>query len=474
MSDDYTGDRPMDAGGPPEPTQPGVPGDAPMAEPPAPAAPGTESMPSVEQPPGAEDAGESVPPLGTEGEDGGAKKNPPWFWWAVAGVVIVLLGLFAFFFLQGKNVQVPVVIGLSKAAAEVSITDAGLRVGKVSDVPTITAEPGTVVDQSPRAPMEVPEGTAVDLGVAAVPVVKVPDVVGKTQSEANEEIAVAGLQPGTVTYAYDANTEAGMVISQDPIAGTETTIAAFVALTVSKGEKQSQVPNVVGLSADDARSALEAGGFGVKETKAESKDVPPGDVISQSPAAGTVVSPGSMVTITVSKGVPETPEEPAPPSGSESTTESENPPAESENPPVASAEATQLPEEEPVASEPPSTLTAVPDVVGMGVGDAIGTLKDQELKIRFGFGPDDEMVLKISAQDPAAGTKADRGTAVTLTIGLPAWIFGEPEATPVPAEEEPGTGQAPQPAPAPEPAPTAPSGTPSTTPAPSTSGTTSP
>ena len=323
---------------------------------------------------------------------------------------------------------VPQLIGLTQQQAQTAVADAGLKLGQVSESPTSAVAPGLVIEQSPSASTKVKADSSVNVSVSVVPVVVVPDVVGQTQSEATAALAKVELVPGTITYVYDSKVEAGYVKSQDPASGTETNAGTSVALTVSKGEQTGQVPNVVGLSETDATAALSSAGFKVTTTKASSLDVAAGKVMSQSPAAGTVVTAGSNVTITVSKGAPAAPSTPATPT-------------------------TPSTPETPTAPQPPSpTKVTVPNVVGMGVFDAIRTLWDADLKFSLDFADSSEGFLDIVSQDPDAETKVDPETTVTIAVGLPGIFFGnsvespsEPEqahplyTTPTPQPAEPPT-----------------------------------
>ena len=239
--------------------------------------------------------------------------------WIVGGVVVAVIALAAIWWFQG-NVTVPMVTGLSQTAASASLEAAGLAVGRASSEPTLAVEPGTVISQSPKPGMSVREGTNVDLVVAEIPVATVPDVVGKSSSEAEADLAVAGLRVGGVTGVYTADADAGTVLTQSPQAATEVPVATAVALEISAGPKQGAVPDVTGLASVDANDVLDSAGFAVKETKKESAEVPAGVVMSQSPAAGTVAEEGTTVTVTVSTGPPPA-AEPAPPAAEEEQTE---------------------------------------------------------------------------------------------------------------------------------------------------------
>jgi formylglycine-generating enzyme required for sulfatase activity len=86
----------------------------------------------------------------------------------------------------------------------------------------------------------VARGSSVNLTVSKGPepvAVAVPNVVGMTQTAAQSALTSAGLTLGTVTEQYHATVPAGLVIGQDPIAGTSVAPGSAVALTVSKGSE---------------------------------------------------------------------------------------------------------------------------------------------------------------------------------------------------------------------------------------------
>jgi hypothetical protein len=136
--------------------------------------------------------------------------------------------------------------------------------------------------------------------------VTVPNVVGKTQTNAASTLTSAGLITGTITQAYSSTIASGIVISQSPVYGTSVTSGSTVNLTVSKGPQPittKTVPYVIGKTQANATSTLTSMGLAVGTiTKAYSKTVASGIVISQSPAYGTKVASGTAVNLTVSKG----------------------------------------------------------------------------------------------------------------------------------------------------------------------------
>jgi len=135
--------------------------------------------------------------------------------------------------------------------------------------------------------------------------VTVPDVLGITQAGAEAAIVNAGLTVGSVTEEYSDTVAEGLVISQSPAAGTKVARGSAVALVVSKGPEARIVPDVVGLAQAAAEAAIISAGLSVGAvTEAYSATVPAGNVISQSPTAGSSVPAGTAVALVVSKGLP--------------------------------------------------------------------------------------------------------------------------------------------------------------------------
>ena len=67
------------------------------------------------------------------------------------------------------------------------------------------------------------------------------------------------------------------------------------------------MPDVVGQTQADATAALKAAGLGVKVVSNYDVNASKGDVYAQTPAQGTLVAPGTVVAIHVSKGSPPAP-----------------------------------------------------------------------------------------------------------------------------------------------------------------------
>src|SRR5271170_6455629 len=127
------------------------------------------------------------------------------------------------------------------------------------------------------------------------PPVLVPNVVGDAQAQASAAIGAAGLTLGAITTAFSTTVPAGTVLSENPAAGTSVMTGTSVALVVSSGTALSDsVPNVVGETLTAATNTLGSAGLVLASVTASvSSTVPAGNIISENPAAGTAVQPGS-------------------------------------------------------------------------------------------------------------------------------------------------------------------------------------
>ena len=205
---------------------------------------------------------------------------------------------------MGSGVTVPDVTGKTEAEATQALEDAGLSAGDVGEAADPDAEPGTVVSQDPAAGEEVDEGSAVALTLSAGPgTAEVPDVVGMTQAEAESALQAAGFAPASATQ-YDLTAPAGEVLAQLPEAGADAVSGSPVGLLVSKGrpEVTVAVPDVTGMTADEATATLADSALTAVPVEAYVADVPAGDVADQEPAPGALVTPLSEVLVTVSLG----------------------------------------------------------------------------------------------------------------------------------------------------------------------------
>ncbi|MER6623065.1 Stk1 family PASTA domain-containing Ser/Thr kinase [Streptomyces sp. NPDC000931] len=196
---------------------------------------------------------------------------------------------------------------------------------------------------------------------------KVPPLLGKTEQEARERLADAGLDAGRVEEAYSDTVERGTVISTDPKAGARVRGSDSVSLTLSKGPQTVRVPDLDGYPLNKARELLKDDGLEPGMVTREFSDsVERGSVISTEPGKGTKVRAGSAVALTVSKGSP----------------------------------------------------VDVPDVTGDDAEDARAELEEAGLKVKIAAERvnSEHDAGRVARQTPGAGRQAAEGDTVTLTL----------------------------------------------------------
>jgi eukaryotic-like serine/threonine-protein kinase len=199
----------------------------------------------------------------------------------------------------------------------------------------------------------------------AVPQMAVPGLVGMTQQEAESQFGntfdirvedkVKGEQPVST------------IVSQQPEGGKAEKGSEISVVVV--GTRVTEVPDVVGKDSASAEQALKDAGFKVTAEKRESTSQEVGRVVSQNPEGGAKEKVGSDITITIGTG--------------------------------------------------PSTVE-VPDLFSNTPDQAAAILADYELKLGTVYEDYSDGVVagQIIYQDPAAGERAERGSAVAVTVSL--------------------------------------------------------
>jgi len=237
--------------------------------------------------------------------DGADRSGRPVPWpWVAGGVAVLLAVLAAWLFLAGPlaHTTVPRVVGTSQQAAVRALTGRHLQASVVRAFDE-SVRPGFVMATDPGAGADVRRGTTVRLTVSKGPErYVVPPLAGRTQADAQQQLAATHLTLGAVTQAYDEKVPDGQVIRTAPPAGTRVKRGATIALVISRGREPISVQNFTGKPADQAVQALTAAGLQVDATQQVNSDtVPQGAVVSQDPPGGTLYR-GDKVTLVVSKG----------------------------------------------------------------------------------------------------------------------------------------------------------------------------
>jgi serine/threonine-protein kinase len=203
------------------------------------------------------------------------------------------------------------------------------------------------------------------------------------------------------------------VIAESPAAGSEVVRNSIVTLTVSKGAEEVTVPDLVGSSEDDARSALRSAGLLASVFRVTSAQ-PTGTVIAQDPKAGERVAKGAKVRLNVSKGAP-----PPPP-----TTTTTPPPVTTvtTTKTTTTTTATTTTATTATTTTAPTTTapvaTTIPDVRGKSQTQARHALRDVGLVAAVAYVHASVPFDQVVAQFPKPGASAKRGDRVRINVSL--------------------------------------------------------
>ena len=197
-----------------------------------------------------------------------------------------------------KTATVPNTVGQSLDVAQQMLGDKGFE----TEVKRVTSDQlnNEVLSQVPTGGQEEKTSDKVELTVSNGPGDGiVPDVAGDEADRAERELRNASFKP-VVAEVYSSVHEAGFAVSTNPAAGTDMQKDTKITLNVSKGPRHAQVPNVVGLSENNADAALTNAGFRVDHSyKVANKT--PGSIIAQDPSADSSAAIGSAVQVVIDR-----------------------------------------------------------------------------------------------------------------------------------------------------------------------------
>ncbi len=133
----------------------------------------------------------------------------------------------------------------------------------------------------------------------------VPNILAKRFETAREILEQQGLEAVKAGEKHDPNLPFGFVLEQNPRPDRLVKKGRRVYLTISVGEREVQVPQLVGLSENNAKETLKSFGFRVGEIEYEyDPNEPPEVVIYQSIPGDALANSGTAVDMTVSLGKP--------------------------------------------------------------------------------------------------------------------------------------------------------------------------
>lgn len=341
----------------------------------------TEQMPSVAPAvevttPPEKDIEEKPKPAKKKNKDQKPKSKKKWLFLGIVAVLVVGIAAIAFSVLGGgKNeISVPDVSNLSESAARSKLQEAGLKAaGQTEEITSDKIPEGKVVKTNPEAKAIVQKGREVVLYISTGGrKIKMKDYTDMEYKEAVEALVKLDFKESKIKKKeeYSDTVEKGKIISQTPEANSEVTPdKTSVKFVVSKGAKPIKISDYVGMTINEALLDLANNGINesqVKQTQQES-DKEAGTILSQTPSAGSSVTPGNtMIYFVVSSGPNE---------------------------------------------------VSVPDFTGMSKSEAQNAAKEAGLTANFEEDYDNQVPAgQVIRSNPSAGEKVKKNSSVTVTL----------------------------------------------------------
>ena len=285
--------------------------------------------------------------------------------WVGAVALLSIAGLLALLFGPLQRVEVPDVLGQTPDQATVALAAYNLILQADEEQYSEDYPAGQIMSTDPQPGGSLRTGGTVTAVVSLGPErYDVPKLKGLTVEDAEVALGAANLVLGTVSEEYDDKVKEGRIVSSAPKAGESVKPDTAVSVVVSKGPEPVEMPELVGTDGDDAEKRLADLGLEVERSDEFSESVDKGLVISTAPEGGATTFRGETVALVVSKGPP---------------------------------------------------LVTVPNVVGKSESSARAELENAGFKVQvnkpLGF-----VVFGVNSQNPRGGTKAPKGSTVTITV----------------------------------------------------------
>jgi len=233
----------------------------------------------------------------------------------VMGIVLPILILFICYWLfndvvmpivtrHGDEFTLPDFTNQPITQAQLKIKDIHLNYEISSEEFSPGKERGIILKQFPVAGTKVKSGRLIkfvtSLGQKSVPI---PDLAGLSVRQAILNLETAGLKLGEIAWAFSDTLPEKVVVFSYPNAGTEIPMGSTVNLMVNRGRasKFTFMPNVVGLTLDEATKRLEDKALKVGiVTYRINENYLPETVLEQSEEKGTELDVGTEIDLVVS------------------------------------------------------------------------------------------------------------------------------------------------------------------------------
>lgn len=237
----------------------------------------------------------------------------PWkriFLWAliaVGGIFLLLVILdkvvMPWYVKLGAEAKVPDVVGMPYPEAEKLLEEKGFEAKRAEPRYTEKFPAGTVMMQLPYGGATTKEGRRIYLtesrGVEMIPV---PDLVGRPLREARIALMRQGFDVGEVVYEQNDTIMRDLIYAQSvpPKVGARPDTKINLFISRGPSTRYTMMPNLVGLSLDQARTRLENAGLTLGVVRKKRSDFERNAVIEQSVSPYAQVAERAAVNVTIS------------------------------------------------------------------------------------------------------------------------------------------------------------------------------
>ena len=229
-------------------------------------------------------------------------------------IVVILIFLVIYFGLKsytkhGVSIEVPKVEGVHIGQAIQLLKKSDLEY-HVDSVYQIDKQPGLVIEQDPEPKSHVKTGRTIYLTIITqvAPEIAFPEIIDKTYIEASAILRNQSLKVGDTVYIADIARDVVLDVkfaAQPLKAGRMVPKGSKITLVLGngRGANEVEVPNLIGLTVDEAKFALIGLGLnlGAVSYSTEVSDSLAGKIIAQQPdTAAGLISIGTAVNLTLS------------------------------------------------------------------------------------------------------------------------------------------------------------------------------
>ncbi|WP_163653912.1 Stk1 family PASTA domain-containing Ser/Thr kinase [Listeria sp. PSOL-1] len=227
------------------------------------------------------------------------------FWIVFSVILLAAAIILALWFLgkPPKEIEIPDVALKSEEKAVSTLQKEGFNIGKTIKTNSDKVDEGKVIKTDPEAGEMAEKGTSINIYVSiGSKKISVEDFSGRSYDETKKLLKEQGFKSISKKEEYNDSIDKGMIISQEPSPGSEVVAKdTDVVFVVSKGVAPFKLNDLTGYSKRGLDDYAASNGITIKTTE-ENANAAKGQVIKQTPAAGTEINKGSTVNVVISAG----------------------------------------------------------------------------------------------------------------------------------------------------------------------------